>query len=85
MWIAKQCGCKNNPGCFDAGNGAIVFYEVNVKYPGITRVKFRSYCGRDANETWYKIYGSSADRYKTIAAAQSAIRKRHRDRIIAGL
>jgi Rieske Fe-S protein len=53
-FIRAWWGCKENPGCWDNGNGALVYVDV-CRHCGCQRREVRSYCGRDHdNAVTYK-------------------------------
>ncbi|MGD9975209.1 MAG: hypothetical protein AB7S77_19270 [Desulfatirhabdiaceae bacterium] len=74
-WVRRQdIGCKENPGTFDTGNGAMMFVDVNQKYPKIQRVSVESYCGREyENKVYYQIIDTN-ERFDSLKAAQKAIK-----------
>ncbi len=73
-WVRRQdIGCKENPGTFDTGNGAMMFVDVNPKYPGVQRVSVESYCGRDNDDKVYYEVIDTGERFDTIKAARKAI------------
>jgi hypothetical protein len=41
----------------DTGNGAIITRSYSAQYPGVMKIEFHSYCGREADKTWYEAQG----------------------------
>lgn len=80
-WSAKQCGLKENPGVYDTGNGALRILLVSRDYPGVTRVEFRSYCGREADADWYEADELPGYRYATPEKCAEANRDARAQRI----
>lgn len=73
-WTLVKYGCRENPGIFDTGNGAIRSIEESPAYPGIERVTVSSYCGRDYdNGRWYRPTKTEQS-FATIAEARKAAR-----------
>ena len=57
----------------DTGNGAIISTSRSAAYPSVIRWEFRSYCGREKDETWYEIDGDpERRRFATPARAEAA-------------
>ncbi len=55
QWQPVARGCRENPGVWDTGNGAIKRVEENPAYPGIERVTVSAYArGREYQDgRWY--------------------------------
>lgn len=59
----------NHESSHDTGNGAIVHTSRSASFPRTLKKEFRSYCGRDTNDTWYEIDGDPSRRHFASAAA----------------
>lgn len=54
-WKRVNYGNRENPGCYDTGNGAIAYIDENPKYPDVERVRIVPYAkGRGGPETYYR-------------------------------
>ncbi len=54
-WTSVPYGARENPGCYDTGNGAIAYIAENPAYPGIERVRVVPYAkGRGGAHTYYR-------------------------------
>jgi hypothetical protein len=55
-WKSVSYGARENPGCYDTGNGALAYITESADYPGIERVKIVPYArGRGIGETYYRL------------------------------
>lgn len=78
-WRPENSGCRDNPGVFDIGNGAMTFRHVNPSMPGVVYVEFSSYCGREKDDSWFEADGrrfASLETARSAAAAGEARRER---------
>lgn len=54
-WQRVSYGARENPGCFDTGNGAIAVITESPRYPGLERVTITYYAkGRGPNYVYYR-------------------------------
>lgn len=66
--------------CHDTGNGALIGWFESRDYPGVTKISFSSYCGREADREWYEAIGDSERReYTTPAKADERYRSLNRE------
>ena len=77
-------------GMNDTGNGALLGWAESADYPGIRQYDFASYCGREADRTWYEaINDRERLEYTTPAAAvkryQQVVREADQSREVARL
>jgi hypothetical protein len=71
-WVSVSYGCRENPGVWDTGNGALRMVDECAAYPGIERVTVSSYCGRTYDDTrYYRLAGRPERTFKTLAEARS--------------
>ena len=61
IWYSADCGCRENPGQYDTGNGAIATVEQCDAFPNIQRVTVQSYCGRSSDNRRYYRYASDVE------------------------
>jgi len=54
-WVRVSYGNKENPGCYDTGNGALAIITENAAYPGLERVTITPYAkGRGPGYAYYR-------------------------------
>jgi hypothetical protein len=74
-WRSVSYGCRENPGVWDTGNGAMRYVEENPAYPGVERVTVRSYCGRTCdNARYYRLADDTGQTFESLREAQAALR-----------
>jgi hypothetical protein len=84
-WKSVSYGARENPGCYDTGNGALAYISENTAYPGIERVKIVPYArGRGTGDTYYRLAEDASGAhcrpgthgFETAAEAMQARRQR---------
>lgn len=58
IWTREQSGSRENPGCFDRGNGSIVTRYVSDEVPGVVRCCVVGYAERRKSYIYYEVDGS---------------------------
>ena len=60
----------------DTGNGAMIHVSTSKEFPGVWQYKFRSYCGREEDKTWYEAVGDDRRlEYSTPKKAEERYRE----------
>lgn len=81
-WTRVSYGARENPGCFDTGNGAIAVIAENPAYPGLERVSVSYYAkGRGPDYVYYRraddaraaFVRNGAPTWKTLREAREAL------------
>jgi hypothetical protein len=79
-WTRVNYGMRENPGCYDNGNGALAYVDESVAYPGVERVTVVPYArNRGGRKTYYRLADGAAGAYVrsgfvTYATAAAAYR-----------
>ena len=81
-WTTVSCGVRENPGCYDTGNGALAYITESADYPGVERVKIVPYAkGRGPGHTYYRLAEDASGAFvraggKGYATAREAVEAR---------
>ncbi len=83
-WKSVSYGARENPGCYDNGNGALAYITENPDYPGIERVKIAPYARSRSASTYYRLAEDASGAhcrpgthgFATVAEAMHARRRR---------